>query len=248
MVIRIGAFFIIALASVYAGSIGAFAQEDITPVVETRMERNPQETRLLMERKRQATSEMKLNREEMKKKAEELRNTMEQKREEAQEKFQARREEFKKKIETIKDERKRTALEDIDLRINELNTQHTARLENVLSKVTDILGRIEEKVASQEAEGIDTAEVDTAIATAHTIIDGATTAITTQAGKQYIIDITDETSIREEVLQTFTTFKADITAVHAKVKAAREAVVQVARLYGQLNKQKNITIAPSVNL
>ncbi len=185
----------------------------------------------------------------MKKRGDEFREAMNQKREESREKFQMQREEFKENVKTIRDENKRSMVESIDTRINELNVSHTERLENVLSKIMDILERIEEKVLARQEEGENNEDLKEAIEEAKTIISSATEAITAQAGKEYLIDTSDEMNLREEVKKTFSTFKMDIIAVHEKVKAAREAVVKVARLYGRsLNSAERVateTISPS---
>lgn len=226
------------------------AEEVIVPTVETRMEQKTKEPIVLREQKKmelkQASGEMKVRREAIKQKTENLKAIVEEKREEAKEKFELQREEFKENLEMIKDQQKKTLVKDIDSRVNDLNIRHTERLEKALSKVSTILTRLEEKVASKSAEGEDTTEIDTAIADAHTVIASATAAITAQAGREYVIDITDETTLREEVKKTIQTFKTDIGSAHAKVKAAREAVVSVAKLYGQLHKKETVSITPSV--
>ncbi len=236
-----------------------YAQDETTTTLqfENKMEQRTRETKTFMEQRRaqmqqttmpgQATAEMKLKRDDMKQKVEELKETMEKKRLEARENFQGQRDEFKQELQTIKDERKKTVIENIDTHINELNVQHTQRLEEVLSKVSNILDRLEVKTASMEAEGKDTAEVKKSIASARALIGSSAEAITTQAGKEYVIDISDPAKIREEVQKTVAIFKSDITSVHEKVKAARLAVVAVARQYGQLHKMTQ-TITPSITI
>ncbi len=222
---------------------------NVTSSAYAQMERGPTKERIpntrdVMEKKL-ATGEMQLKRDEMKIDTEEMRETMQQKREEAKEKFETQREEFKKNMGEMKDSRKKTIVENVDLRINELNVQHTERLEVVLSKVSDILGRLEIKISSSEA--IATSEATTAINEAKSMIATATEALTTQAGKEYVIDASDEANVRVEARKTFSIFKSDITAVHEKVKAARESVVNVARLYGQVQKNTRMSISPGVS-
>lgn len=248
MVHKITIFLLFVLAMAAAGTISVHAEDDITVQVENRFEQKTKETRTFMESKRQglmptkiASGEVQLKRDEMKKKIEEMRDTMEKKREEARDRFEEQRKEFKEHISDIKDQRKKTIVENVDLRINEMNKKHTDTLSQVLSKVADILGRIEGKVATMEAEGTNTTDAKKAITDAKALIQTASVAITTQAGKEYIIDTSnasDEAKLRDDVKKTFMTFKSDITAVHEKVKAAREAVVHISKLYGQLHKEK----------
>lgn len=236
-------------------NISVSADHEVETEVENRMERKTKETREFMETKKQdiliqkaASSEIKLKREEMKQNAETLREDMKQKREESKSRFELQREEFKERINTIKDEQKKTLIENIDEKINEMNIQHTDRLAQVLSKVDDILSRLEEKITDLKQKSIDTAEAEKAVTEAKTVIQTASDAITVQAGKQYVIRISDsdESNLRDEVKKTYTIFKADITAVHEKVKAARQAVVNVARLYGQLHKKEQLSVTPDV--
>lgn len=222
------------------------AEDEINTTIENKGEQRTAERKVLMEQKRinmqmkppvESTGEMRIHREEMNSKIENLREEMQQKREEAKSRFQEQREEFKQKMETIKDERKKETIQNIDVKINELNTKHTENLQQNLTKVTEILDRIDQKVASLEAEGKDTSAITTSSTNARTLISVAAEAIKTQAGKEYIINATDETLLKDEVKKTFAAFRNDIKAAHEKVKAAREAVVQTARLYGQVVTQ-----------
>ena len=222
------------------------AEEDITIPTESKIEQHTAERKVFMEQKRinlpmkppvESTGEMSIRREEMKAKVENLREEMQQKREEAKTRFQEQREEFKQKVETIKDERKKKTLENIDTNINNLNVKHTESLQKILTRVTEILDRIDDKVASIEAEGKDTSTIKTSSTNARTLINTAAEAIKTQSGKEYIVNVTEESKLKDEVKKTFSVFRNDIKAVHEKVKVAREAVVQTARLYGQVVTQ-----------
>lgn len=193
-----------------------FAEAEITTIIENKREKR---ANLQMKPPIESTGEM------------------HQQREEVKTRFQEQREEFKQKMETIKDERKRKTVENIDSNINELNAKHTENLQKILSRVTEILDRIDDKVASVEAEGKDTSTIKTSSTNARTLISTAAEAIKTQSGKEYIINVTDETMLKDGVKKTFTAFRNDIKAVYEKVKAAREAVVQTARLYGQVVTQ-----------
>ncbi|CAN5118761.1 hypothetical protein BH09PAT2_BH09PAT2_09610 [soil metagenome] len=236
------------IAPVFAEEAGIKMEETVSSETSQKVE-----TREVVQKNRQeiindSRRMMQVKREEIKQNREDLHASMEAKRKESMEKFQTQREEFKKELQVIKDEKKKSIIENIDTKLNELNTTHSDNLAQSLTQITDILGRLDEKIASKEASGIDTTEVKAASANAHTLIDSAAAAVTAQSARQYILDITDEAKLREDVKKTVQTFKTDITAVHEKVKAAREAVVTVARLYGQLQKNENVSVSvtPSV--
>ena len=164
------------------------------------------------------------------------REEIKEKRETAMEEFKEKREDFKEKMKGMKDQKKQQSIENIDKKISNLNTQHTDRLQIAIEKLTDILDRVQIKAETAKTDGSDTKTVDAAITEASTLIETATEALVTQAGKEYVIDITDEAKVRESVKKTFDQFKSDMSALHMKVKAAHEAVRKAAMELGKIKK------------
>ncbi|HRN70216.1 MAG TPA: hypothetical protein PLS49_03435 [Candidatus Woesebacteria bacterium] len=142
-----------------------------------------------------------------------------------QEERKEKREEFQTKLEEVKDIRKQAMIERIDEKINNFNGQHTKKLQIGLTRMQTVLDKISTKAAT-----LNNAELDAEIETAQAAIDSAEEAILTQLEQEYIIDLTDLTSIRSAAQTIFAGFKTDLQAVHMTVTNAHMAVVTAARL------------------
>ncbi|MBP9690637.1 hypothetical protein KBD81_01010 [Candidatus Woesebacteria bacterium] len=160
-------------------------------------------------------------------KREEAQAAFEARREEAKEKFESKREEFKLKLAEIKDERKQAIVERVDTRLAEKNSTLTDRLFAHLDKMTEILDRLEERAT----ETSNTA-ADTAIAEARTAVADARTAVESQAVKEYIVTLGDESELKTDVSAVVTQFRTDMKETAETVKAAREKTAAAARTLG----------------
>lgn len=159
-----------------------------------------------------------------------IKNEIKAKRMEAIEEMKSAREEFKLKLQSISDARKKKAVENIDTKLNNANQRHTDKLTGNLEKLSSVLERISSKAASLKSEGKDTTAVDAAIEDAESKIEEAEAAITTQAGKEYVITIDDETNLGQTISPIIAQFRTDIKTAYQAVMDARSSVVNAARL------------------
>lgn len=100
--------------------------------------------------------------------------------------------------------------------------------------MTLFIERIQEKVNVEKENGQDTTEIESLITSAESAIADAEEAVETQAGKEYVITITDETKLHDAVKPIVDQLKADLKNVHNVVREAKEAVVVAAKGYGVL--------------
>lgn len=133
------------------------------------------------------------------------------------ERKEERRAKFQEKIKTISDEKKRGRIEEINTHFDSINKRYTTMLLNVLSKYEAILKRIITKTSTLAKDGTNTAPIDADITDAEFAIDEAKNIISKQADTDYTISITDEASIKKNILETR-------SHLHSDLKIAREAV------------------------
>jgi vacuolar-type H+-ATPase subunit E/Vma4 len=132
----------------------------------------------------------------------------------------AKREEFKLKLAAIKDERKKMVVERVASQAAQINLRKIDQMMEVLNRLTEVLGRIEEKKGTLGVGG----NLGTLITTARSAIESAKTAVIAQAQKEYVISITTEGALRTTVGQTISQLEADLRLTREKVIAARKAV------------------------
>lgn len=198
-------------------SVSAQNEETTTEVIETTEEaspRRPLNADLFQARKNLS----------------DIKNEVKTKRMEAKEEMKIARDDFKLKLQSISDTRKKNVVERIDTRLNNANQKHTDKMAKNLDTLSSILERVSTKAATLKSEGKDTTAVDAAIVNAQTAITTAQTAVTAQAGKDYILTITDETTLGQTISPVVTQFRTDITAAHQTVIAARLAVTEAAKV------------------
>lgn len=139
----------------------------------------------------------------------------------------ARREEFRARLSTIRDAKKKAIVERIDQRMVEINANRTAIMLRHLTKIEEILARIETRVNDLSTSGKDVATIRTAITTARAAITTARTAVNAQAAKNYAIDITTEANLGSAVSSVRTAFAKDLQTAHQSVVTARKSVRDV---------------------
>ena len=180
------------------------------------------------------------NRENLQGRIQELRDELKQKRKEAQELFKEKREEFKTRLQKIKDVRKKTLVEQIDEKISTINKNRADHFLQVLERLEVILDRIRDKAETAQTNGKDTSNLSSAIAAAQDAISTAKSAIITQAGKDYVIDASDEAMLKNAVGKTTSQFRKDLRDTHKAVVDAKQAVRKAASERANLASAKGI--------
>ncbi len=168
--------------------------------------------------------------------SEELKEQMQERRAAAKERWEAAREKLKIKLAAIKDEKKKAAVERINLGLEKLNDRLVTHYSLVLDKLEKVLVRIAVRADRAESKGLDVSTVRSAITDAQTAIAGSRDAIVVQAGKVYTIAISSEQNLRADVGKTRQALHNDLKAVRLTVKAAHEAVRGAATALAQISK------------
>lgn len=177
------------------------------------------------ERVETRTATREATREAVTQKRTELRADLEAERKKAQAANQKDRAAFQKKLQEISDEKKQEIVEDLDDRITKQNERLTDRLLDRLTKISDVLDRLDSAAAELE----DAENLVEAVSEARTAIDAAEKAIADQAGKDYVFAIDDEETVGEVVRKAVQDFRADMKKAIDLVKGAHEATRNVAQ-------------------
>lgn len=180
-------------------------------------ERTERAKKLATERAAKTKATIEKNRESFK-------GAVEARREKAKEASATRREAFKEKVDAIKDARKKAIVENMDTKMSEVNTRRVENMTAHLTKISEVLEKVVTRVGVVKGEGKDTTAVDTAVAVAQAAILTAQNAVQTQAAREYVITITDETALKSDVGTTRSGMQKELSATHQTVVAARQAV------------------------
>jgi len=193
-------------------------------VLDDRVSTEPVPLTLRLEQQNEMKKRLREAQEEARKKREEIVNEFRERRQEALAELEKKREEFQLKLQEIKDERKQKIVENIDERLSSLNEKWVSHWNRVLSRLTEILAKITSRADALAAEGVDVSSVRSAVTVAEAAISAAQEAVNNQVSNTYVVDITSEENLGQDVKSVISDFHANIKSVWDKVKSARLAV------------------------
>lgn len=153
-----------------------------------------------------------------------IRENVQERLEAAKERVIQNRVRLQNQLQLIQDENKRRIVANIAERIENRNEYWVMHWNNVLERLSSILAKIEDRTDRAQQAGLETADLTQTIRSAQTAIADAQTAVNNQASKVYSINITDETTLREDVQEIIDQYKADLETVQSAIRAARTAV------------------------
>ncbi len=143
---------------------------------------------------------------------------------------------LKDKINKFKDQVKKTKVEDIQTKITSFVTKRISIMTTNITKMTDLVGLNKTQVA-ERANGKDTTAFDAAAAAALTAINAAKDKLTELSSKQYVVTVTSETTVKNDVETVKKAIEEDLKVANELMKNARIAVSKMiterAKLLGE---------------
>ena len=205
----------------------------------TPSKQNSRTIRINAQEKRAAVKEnVQERREALKEKRASFSASLREKKEEALTLRKQKQQELQEKLQTFKDEQKKARIEKIDEKLAQINTRRTDRWVEALEKLAGIVDRLDAKVATAETEGKDVTTAKLTIEDARDAIATAQSTVSSQAGKDYTVSLTDESTAKNLVGKTVSGMQADLRAVHKAIIDARKAVMTAAKEVKKLNAPK----------
>lgn len=128
---------------------------------------------------------------------------------------------LKQKLQAFKDQRKAVVAQRISDNLNKVNKNVTDEQSRRLSKLSDILNRIEQRASASGS----VASISATLTAAQTAIQTAQDAVTVQSQKDYTLTLTSELTAKTEVKTTRDKLFNDLKATHQLVLSAKDAVV-----------------------
>lgn len=165
---------------------------------------------------------------------EESRQRMENLRQGAETRIQEKRDQLRQRLGNIRDERKRQAVERVDERMDALNERMSKHFSEVLERLDAILDRIVSRSEKASANGRDVSSVSSATEAARQAIAAARASVEAQAAKTYVISVTTESVLRQNVGIARQALHADLVKARDAVFAARDAVHRAATTLAQI--------------
>ncbi len=141
------------------------------------------------------------------------------------EKVASREAALQAKLQAFKDKRKAEVTEKVSTNLNRVNQRQTEQMLNHLDKMSSILNRLESRVNNPTADIKDVNAAKDAISKSREMIASASTAATTQAAKDYTIQVTSESKVKTDA-------KSQRDQLHKDLKAVRQLVIEAKQSVG----------------
>lgn len=149
---------------------------------------------------------------------------LEQKIEQTRIKIASREATFKEKIAQFKDKKKAQVAAKVNENLNLINEKRTQTMSNNLTKMTELLVKLQNRVNQASTAGKDVSAANLAINEAQASIDAAKEAVTTQSGQDYNVIVSSETKIGQDAKVTREKLMADLKSTQEKLITARQTI------------------------
>lgn len=146
------------------------------------------------------------------------------------EKIASRTATLKAKLQTFKNKKKAEITERINDSLNKINQKQTEQMQKNLNNMSGILDRLENRVNLAKPDIKDVSAAKTAIASAEGIIASASSAVSTQAQKDYTIQVTSEARVGIVAKAQRDKLHTDLQATRKMVIDAKQAVTNAIRV------------------
>lgn len=141
---------------------------------------------------------------------------------EMREKIASKESAMKAKLEAFKDKRKAETAQRVNTNLNAINLKQTSQMQKHLNTMSSILDKLETRVGNNTAKA--------AIESARANIATTSAAVTTQAGKDYTIQVTSESKLKTDVKAQRDKLHTDLASVRKMVIDAKQSVANAIRV------------------
>lgn len=146
---------------------------------------------------------------------------------------------LKAKLLVFKDKRKAEITERINTNLNKINQNQTTQMQKHLERMSVLLDKLENRVNTGSSDIKDPQAAKVAISSARASVDQATSAVKTQAGKDYTLQVTKESKVKADAQAMRTKLNTDLKSVRQLVITTKQMIsnaIKTART-GQIVKE-----------
>lgn len=135
--------------------------------------------------------------------------------------------ELKQRLQSFRDKNKAQVIERINTQLATVNEKRTDSMSAFLTRLENLLAKIETRTTEAGNNGKDITAVNQAIADAKTAIEEAKSAVSLQADKTYVITISSETQARADVKTVRDLLHTDLFETNKLVVEAKQSVGKI---------------------
>lgn len=137
---------------------------------------------------------------------------------------------LKERLTAFKDQRKAQATERINKNLNLINDKRVAAMRKHLQKMSELLGKLNSRVNTAKAGGKDVSEAQSAMASASASIASASASLDLQAEKDYSLNVSTESAVRQEAKAARDSLHTDLQNVRKLIVEAKQSLMNAFRV------------------
>jgi hypothetical protein len=132
---------------------------------------------------------------------------------------------LKARLKTFKNTVKAERVHRINTILETMNTTKTGIYKKHLTIMQTIITKLEQKISQADNANKDTTAAKKAIADAKTTLAAAEIAVTTQQQKEYILTISSENTVKNDIQTLRNTVQSELQATQHTVQQAKQSVI-----------------------
>jgi hypothetical protein len=133
--------------------------------------------------------------------------------------------ELRLKLQKFKDRNKANKIENINENLNSVNLKATTQMQNTLKRISEVVTKLKNWVAEQEAAGKDMTAAKSAIADLEMKWTAAGSAIADQADNDYTVTVNTEATVKDDAKTARNTLRTDLKAVHSQIMSLKQGLM-----------------------
>src|SRR5258708_2782224 len=136
---------------------------------------------------------------------------------------------LKLRLQQFKDQKKASKVSDFSSMLNKINQNRTDMMVKHLDLMGQILDKVDKRVTEASSSGQNTASASAVLVSARTAVTTARNAVIAQSQKDYTIDVSSESTARNDAKVVSDKLHADLLSTYKLVTAAKQAVISAIR-------------------
>lgn len=146
------------------------------------------------------------------------------------EKMATREAALKTKLKAFRDQKKATVAERVNTNLNGINAKRTDQMSGALTRMTNILTKLEERVNGATSDIKDPTTAKAAITDAKAAIATAQDAVVAQSEKDYTLTVTSEAKVKQDTQAVREQLHSDLKSTRNLVIKAKQSVANAIRI------------------
>lgn len=169
--------------------------------------------------------------------SEQFRAMIEQQKANGSTQFEQLRLQFTQRLSQLSNPTQKLNIEQINNKLSDATTKNVDKMSTALGRFSTILDSLTQRVEQAKSQGQDTTQIETGITSARDLITQMQQQVVNLAGKQYVIPINSDGTLRTDAATTIQQFQNDFLPANQSMTGIRTSIEDIIRQVPDLQGQ-----------